>query len=162
MLRRCARPAAGVTPARGPRARYATGVASEGPIILFDGVCNLCDAAVRFVIEHDPDARFRFAPLQSAIAAELLARHGRAGPVEPRAVILLEEGRAWEGSDAALRIARGLRGPWRLAAALAAVPRPLREAAYRLVARNRFRWFGRRAACLAPTPALRARFLATA
>ncbi len=137
-------------------------VEREGPIILFDGVCNLCDASVRFVIDHDPDARFRFAPLQSQAAAALLARLGRAAPSGPQAVLLLEGGRSWEGSDAALRIARRLRGPWRLAGALAVVPRPLREAAYRLIARNRFRWFGRRAACRLPTPELRARFLATA
>jgi predicted DCC family thiol-disulfide oxidoreductase YuxK len=134
----------------------------DGPIILFDGGCNLCDASVRFVVDHDPDARFRFAPLQSQAAAALLARHGRRSPPEPQAVVLLEGGRTWEGSDAVLRIARGLRGPWRLARVLAAVPRPLREAAYRLVARNRARWFGRRDACRVPAPELRARFLGTA
>jgi predicted DCC family thiol-disulfide oxidoreductase YuxK len=134
----------------------------EGPIILFDGGCNLCDAVVRFVVARDPDARFRFAPLQSQAAAALLSRHGRASPPEPQAVVLVEGGRVWEGSDAALRIARGLRGPWRLAWGLAAVPRPLREAVYRLVARNRARWFGRRDACRVPAPELRARFLATA
>ena len=112
----------------------------EGPIVLFDGACALCDASVRFVLDRDPRARFRFVPFQAEAAAALLARHGRAVPVAPEALMLLEEGRVWEGSDAALRIARGLRGPWRLAAALAAVPRPLREAVYRLVARNRHRW----------------------
>jgi predicted DCC family thiol-disulfide oxidoreductase YuxK len=137
-------------------------VAREGPVILFDGVCNLCDASVRFVIDRDPDARFRFAPLQSPAAAALLARHGRTAPAAPQAVLLVEAGRVWEGADAALRIARRLRGPWRLVGALAAVPRPLREAAYRLVARNRFRWFGRRESCRVPTPELRARFLAPA
>ena len=134
----------------------------ERPVILFDGVCNLCDASVRFVIDRDPEARFRFAPLESPAAAALLARHGRTLPAAPQAVLLVEDGRVWEGSDAALRIARRLRGPWRLAGALTAVPRPLREAAYRLVARNRFRWFGRRESCRVPTPELRARFLAPA
>ncbi|HSM92950.1 MAG TPA: DCC1-like thiol-disulfide oxidoreductase family protein [Anaeromyxobacteraceae bacterium] len=134
----------------------------EGPIVLFDGVCNLCDAAVRFVIDRDPEARFRFAPLQSAAAAALLARHGRTAPATPEALVLLEGGRVWEGSDAALRIARGLRGPWRLAGGLGVVPRPAREAVYRWIARSRFRWFGRRDTCRVPSPGLRARFLAPA
>jgi predicted DCC family thiol-disulfide oxidoreductase YuxK len=133
----------------------------DGPIVLFDGVCNLCDASVRFVIDRDPGARFRFAPIQSRVAASLLERHGHGVPIEPQAVMLLEDGRVWEGSDAALRIARRLRGAWRLAWGLMAVPRPIREAAYRLIARNRARWFGRRDACRAPAPGLRARFLAT-
>jgi predicted DCC family thiol-disulfide oxidoreductase YuxK len=135
-------------------------VEREGPIVLFDGVCNLCDAWVRFVIDHDPGARFRFAPLQSDAAAALLARLGPSAPGGGEAVVLVEGGRAWEGSDAALRIVRRLRGPWRLAGALLAVPRPLREGLYRVLARNRYRWFGRRGSCRVPAPELRARFLA--
>jgi predicted DCC family thiol-disulfide oxidoreductase YuxK len=140
-------------------ARIASG---DHPVVLFDGVCNLCHAAVRFVIDRDPDARFRFAPLQSRASAALLAGHGRAGQVAPEAICLVEGGRLWEGSDAALRIARRLRGPWRLAGALLALPRPLREPIYRAIARHRFRWFGRRDACRVPAPDLRARFLARA
>jgi predicted DCC family thiol-disulfide oxidoreductase YuxK len=134
--------------------------AGDHPVVLFDGVCNLCDAAVRFVIDHDPEARFRLAPLQSQAAAALLAEHGHAGQAAPEAICLVEGGRLWEGSDAALRIARRLRGPWRFAGTLLALPRPLREPIYRAIARNRFRWFGRREACRVPTPDLRARFLA--
>ena len=140
-------------------ARIATG---DHPVVLFDGVCNLCDAAVRFLIDRDPDARLRFAPLQSQAAAALLAGLGRASPATPEAIYLVERGRLWEGSDAALRIAHRLRGPWRLAGAFLALPRPLREPIYRAIARNRFRWFGRRDACRVPTADLRARFLTTA
>ena len=131
----------------------------EVSVILFDGACSLCDASVRFIAARDPGARFRFAALQSEAAAALLAPHGRAVTSEPEALYLLEDGRLFERSTAALRIARRLRGPWRLAWALVAVPRPLRDLAYRLVARHRYSWFGRRAACALPTPELRARFL---
>ncbi len=117
---------------------------------------------MRFVVDRDPAARFRFAPLQSRAAEALLAEHGRSGRARLEAVCLVEGGRIWEGSDAALRIAWRLRGPWRLAAAFLAVPRPLRELVYRAIARNRFRWFGRWDACRAPPPELRARFLALA
>jgi predicted DCC family thiol-disulfide oxidoreductase YuxK len=74
-------------------------------------------------------------------------------------VVLLEGGRAWQRSDAAIRIAAGLGGAWKLASVLRWIPRPLRDAAYGVVVRNRYRWFGRRDACLVPTPELRERFL---
>lgn len=129
------------------------------PVVLFDGVCNLCDAAVLFIIDRDPDARFRFAALQSGAAARLLAGLPRPEGGDPESVFLLEDGKLYDRSTAALRIARRLRWPWKLAYALVAVPRPLRDAAYRFVARRRYRWFGRRDACRVPTPELRARFL---
>ena len=127
-------------------------------VILFDGECNLCDWSVRFVVRHDPRARFRLAALQSPVGRRLLAERGG----DPRGIdsVVLIEGERWYArSEAALRIARGLAGPWRLLSALRIVPRPLRDWAYDAVARNRFRWFGRRDACLLPTPALRERFL---
>lgn len=127
-------------------------------VILFDGECNLCDWSVRFVVRHDPRGRFRLAALQSPAGRRLLAERG----VDPRGIdsVVLIEGERWYArSDAALRIARGLAGPWPLLSALRIVPRPLRDWAYDVVARNRFRWFGRRDACLLPTPALRERFL---
>lgn len=129
------------------------------PIVLFDGVCNLCAWAVRFIIGRDPAGRFRFASLQSAAGRELLAHHGLPAPAEPDSVVLIEGGRAYLRSDAALRIARGLRPPWPLVYAAVVVPRPIRDWAYNLIARNRYRWFGRQEACWLPTPALRARFL---
>lgn len=128
-------------------------------VVLFDGVCNLCAWAVRFIIARDPAGQLRFASLQSAAGGRLLARHGLAVTPEPASVVLVEGGRAYTHSEAALRIARRLRAPWPLAWAAIVVPRPLRDLVYRAIARNRYRWFGRQEACWLPTPALRARFL---
>ena len=134
---------------------------AEHPVILFDGVCNLCNATVNFLLDRDPDARFRFAALQSPAAAQLFAEHGHAPPaVEPDSIVLIEGGRLYERSTAALRIARLLRSPWRVLYAFIVVPRPLRDLVYRFIARNRYRWIGRKDVCRVPTPELRARFLA--
>lgn len=126
--------------------------------MLFDGVCNVCNGAVQFVIARDPRARFHFAALQSDVAEAQLRRFGDSGFVS-ETIALIEGGRLYTRSTAALRIARGLRFPWPLAYALIAVPRPVRDVAYDLVARNRYRWFGKRETCMIPTPDLRDRFL---
>jgi predicted DCC family thiol-disulfide oxidoreductase YuxK len=125
-------------------------------VLLFDGVCTLCNGFVPFVIERDPAGRFQFAPLQSDAAVRLL---GVAPPLLPDSLVLLEDGRLFTRSTAALRVARGLRFPWPLAYVLVAVPRPMRDWVYDVVARNRYRWFGRRDVCMVPTPELRSRFL---
>ena len=130
----------------------------SAPVILFDGVCNLCNGFVQFVIRRDRAGRFRFASLQSAEGQALLAAHGLPAPTEPESIVLIENGRAYSHSGAVLRLARHLPG-WRWLAAFRVVPRPLRDAAYRWVARHRYRWFGRQEACLLPTPELKARFL---
>jgi predicted DCC family thiol-disulfide oxidoreductase YuxK len=127
------------------------------PVILFDGVCNLCNGFVQFVIARDPAGRFQFAALQSDSARRLLARLD--GGALPDSVVLVDGGRVYTRSSAALRIARGLRFPWSLARALIIVPRPLRDWVYDLVARHRYQWFGRKDVCMIPTPDLRARFL---
>lgn len=130
--------------------------------ILFDGVCNLCNGFVQFVIRHDPAGRFRFAALQSEAGRALLAAHGvdpAAVSAEPESVLLLSAGRLYSHSSAVLRIAQGLGGAWRLAGAGWALPRAWRDAAYRFVARHRYRWFGRQESCMLPTPELKARFL---
>ena len=129
------------------------------PLVLFDGVCNLCTGVVRFVIERDPDARFRFAPLQSELGRALQQRHGLDPDALTTFVVIDVDGAATR-STAVLRILRGLPAPWRWLYPLRAIPRPLRDALYGLVARNRYRWFGRRDTCLVPTPELRSRFLA--
>lgn len=128
------------------------------PVILFDGVCNLCNGLVQFVIARDPAARFRFASLQSGAAASLLTLRPNAAAT-PDSIVLFENGRRYTQSLAALRIARGLGFPWSLAYGLAAVPKPLRDMVYDWVAQNRYRWFGRRDACMVPTSELRGRFL---
>lgn len=132
--------------------------ARGGPVIVFDGVCLLCSRSVRFVLRHDRAGRFRFATQQGATGQALLRRHGL-DPGDPPSFLLVEDGRGHVDSDAVLRVLSGLGGIWRLGALLRAIPRPLRDAAYRQVARNRLRWFGRAEQCLLPTPETRARFL---
>ena len=129
-----------------------------GAVVLFDGVCNFCNASINFVIEHDSSGYFRFAPLQSEIGEKLTAKYG-IDRIETDSVVLVENGKVYTHSDAALGIARHLNGVWSWAYALRVVPRPLRDLVYRLVARNRYRLFGRREACMIPTPEIRARFL---
>lgn len=131
---------------------------SSGPLILFDGLCNFCDASVNFVIDHDPQGRFRFAPLQSEVGKSLLLKHG-VDATKLESVALIDEEKCYTRSTAALRIARRLRWPWPVLYALVVIPRPLRDLVYDWIARNRYRWFGRREACRVPTPELRARFL---
>jgi predicted DCC family thiol-disulfide oxidoreductase YuxK len=127
--------------------------------VLFDGVCNFCNATVRFIAANDTAGRFAFAPLQSPEARALL---GETADLQrdPETFVLLDHGRRYERSDAVLYLALGLRSPWPLAFALILVPRPVRDAAYRWFARNRYRWFGRQATCALPPPGLRERFLA--
>ncbi|HEY0382910.1 MAG TPA: DCC1-like thiol-disulfide oxidoreductase family protein [Candidatus Elarobacter sp.] len=127
--------------------------------MLFDGVCNLCNGAVRFIAANDPERRFTFLPLQSPRGRQLLG--SRAGDVrEPDSVVLLADGRVYERSDAVLHIALRLRAPWPLAFAAILIPRAARDGIYRWIARNRYRWFGRKDACALPPPGLRERFLA--
>lgn len=131
---------------------------SEGAIVLFDGVCNFCSGAVRFIIARDPRARFRFAPLQSEVGRELLVRGGLAADALDTMVVV-EDGRYWTNSDAALRIAAQLSGAWPLLAALRYVPRALRDRVYRWIVDHRYGWFGKSETCAVPTPELRGRFL---
>ena len=127
-------------------------------LILFDGVCNLCNGAVNFVIDHDREGVFKFGALQAEAAQPVLARLGLA-PDKLDSVMLVEGDRYYEKSTAALRIARRLSGAWPLLYAFVVVPRPVRDAVYDWVAANRYRWFGRRESCRLPTPALQAQFL---
>ncbi|HVG10481.1 MAG TPA: thiol-disulfide oxidoreductase DCC family protein [Thermoanaerobaculia bacterium] len=128
------------------------------PIVLFDGVCNLCNGSVQFLLKRDPERRFRFAALQSDAGRSLMAEHGLIVD-SLSSVVLIEGGKVWQESSAALRIARRLPGAWKLLWVFAAVPRPLRDAVYRWIARNRYRWFGKAETCWLPTPELEARFL---
>jgi predicted DCC family thiol-disulfide oxidoreductase YuxK len=139
-----------------------------GAVVLFDGVCNFCDASVNFVIGHDPEGYFKFAPLQSEAGKKLAAEHGLraesnekpAGDLIPiDSVILVEDGKAYTHSTAALRIARRLGGVWSMFYGLIVVPKPVRDFFYRMFARYRYRMFGRKDECTLPTPEVRARFL---
>jgi predicted DCC family thiol-disulfide oxidoreductase YuxK len=134
--------------------------AVDHPVVLFDGVCNLCNGVVNFAIDRDPGSRLRFASLQSPVGRQMLERLGHSVPSgDPDSILLVERGRVHERSGAALRIARHLSGGWSLLAAFLVVPRPLRDLVYRWVASHRYRWFGKADACRVPTPDLRARFI---
>jgi predicted DCC family thiol-disulfide oxidoreductase YuxK len=126
--------------------------------ILFDGVCNLCNGFVTFVIARDPGAHFRFAALTSSAAARVL-RQAEAPAVMPDSILLVEDGALFVRSDAGLRIARRLTFPWPLLYGFVIVPRVIRDAVYDFIAARRYRWFGRRDVCMIPTPELRSRFL---
>ncbi len=128
-------------------------------IILFDGVCNLCNGAVQFIIKRDGGDRFRFAALQSELGQELCrARHIDTTQID--SIILIDPGIAYYvKSDAALEIARELRGYGWMPLMLGWIPRGVRDAVYDLVARNRYRWFGKKDQCMIPTPELQKKFL---
>ena len=132
--------------------------AVEHGIVLFDGVCNLCNGSVQWISKRDKKGRFRFASLQSAAAKKALADVGLAN-MALDSVVLIEGTRVFVRTDAALRIAKGLGLPWSLFAAFLVVPAFLRDPLYRLIARYRYRWFGKRETCMVPTKELRARFL---
>jgi predicted DCC family thiol-disulfide oxidoreductase YuxK len=130
-------------------------------VVLIDGVCNLCNSVVHFVIDRDPEARFRFAPLQSEFAKSLLGRAGRPGLATSLETFVLVEGDVvFTHSTAALRVLRELNTPLRFLYAFVVLPRFVRDAAYRFVAKRRYGWFGRTDSCRVPTPELKTRFLA--
>lgn len=128
------------------------------PLILYDGVCPLCTASVLFVIRRDPRKRFHFAALQSPLGRTLLARY-RLPQDEFRTFVLITADGHHTRSTAALKVARELGGWWPLLSALIVLPRPLRDMVYRVVARHRYRWFGKRDACLVPSADIRDRFV---
>jgi predicted DCC family thiol-disulfide oxidoreductase YuxK len=129
-----------------------------GPIILFDGVCNLCTGTVRFVIERDSRKQFRFASLQSPVADQLLGPQRIEGDRLESVVLVVGE-RVYRKSSAALLIVRRLDGLWPLLSVLLAIPRPVRDAVYDWIGRRRYRMFGKRDVCWTPQPELADRFL---
>ena len=136
-------------------------MARQRPVILFDGVCNLCNSAVQWVIERDKEGGLDFASLQSDAARRELLKVMEANEIDalPDSIVLLDSDGVHVRSAAALRILRGL-GSWFLLLRLAVVlPPPVRDAVYNIVARNRYRWFGRRDTCMTPAPDIAAHFL---
>lgn len=142
------------------------GLDDEGPLaqnllpsklILFDGVCVLCNGSMRFVMKHERAAVFQFAAIQSDAGQKVLADHDQETE-DWDSVVVIEEGRVYRKSDAAVRIARYLRAPWRWLGIIRFLPRGLRDWLYDRVARNRYRLFGRYEVCMVPTPQLRGRF----
>jgi len=135
----------------------------NNPVILYDGVCGLCDRSVRFVLRHDQRGFFRFAALQGHFAAKALAHHGKdAAQLEAMCVIAGEKSRPEEllcKSDATIFVLRQLNWPWKAAVLLKIVPRGLRDRAYDWIARRRYRIFGKLEQCRVPSEAERARFI---
>ena len=126
-------------------------------IVLFDGVCNFCNGAVNFIIRHDADKKFKFTPLQSEAGQELRAKFNIGEDID--SIILIEDDKAYLHSTAGLRVAKGLGGIWALGYAFIIVPAFIRDWAYKLFAKYRYRLFGRQDACMLPTPDVRERFL---
>ena len=127
-------------------------------IIVYDGVCHLCNRWLSFLPPRDVQCRYHYCPMQTATGAALMRQHGL-DPQDPISFLYVEDGRAYLGTRAILRILTGLGGAWRWLAVLNLVPGPLREWGYGIVARNRYRWFGRTPTCVIPSPDLRQRFV---
>jgi predicted DCC family thiol-disulfide oxidoreductase YuxK len=132
---------------------------SDAPaVVLFDGQCCFCQSSVQFIIKRDPAARFRFAPLQSDVGRSLAATHG-IDAERLDGLVLIDEGKAYQKSAAALQIARGLKWPWPIFSVLRFVPRMVRDWFYDQFAKRRYRWFGRLSSCPLPNEDDRKRFL---
>lgn len=133
---------------------------SHDHLLLFDGVCHLCDASVRFIVRRDPAGKIKFAPIQSPLGRELYTQHGL-DPDSPNAMLFITPRGVFQASDAALEIARTLGSAWKLALLSKPLPRALRDAVYYFIARNRYRWFGKDESCMLPTAELQARMIKT-
>jgi predicted DCC family thiol-disulfide oxidoreductase YuxK len=134
-------------------------MSTDSPILVFDGVCVLCSRSVQFVLRHDHAKRFRFATTQSETGRRLMLAHGF-DPSRPSSVLLIENDAVFLESSAAVHVLRSFGGVWKiLAGTVWILPRPLRDAVYRGVAKRRYRWFGKRDSCYLPQPEDRARFL---
>jgi predicted DCC family thiol-disulfide oxidoreductase YuxK len=131
---------------------------NDQPIILFDGVCNLCNGAVQFVIKRDPAGKFLFTSLQSTAGQRLLQQFNIPSD-NFNSFVLLQNDNVFTQSTAALKVAKQLSGGWKLLYGFIIVPSFIRNAVYKLIATNRYKWFGKREACMIPTPALQNRFL---
>tara|TARA_B100000945_G_C20184288_1_gene503851 strand:+ start:283 stop:681 length:399 start_codon:yes stop_codon:yes gene_type:complete len=127
-------------------------------IILFDGVCNLCNGAINFIIKHDPKGIFKFASLQGETGKQLLAQHN-IDPQETDSIVLIDNDQVSVKSSAALRIAKNLNQGYPLLFGFMIIPTFIRNGVYDFIAANRYKWFGKKESCMLPTPELRTRFL---
>jgi predicted DCC family thiol-disulfide oxidoreductase YuxK len=132
---------------------------SDRPLLLFDGVCNLCNSFVQTIIRNDKRQLFRFSSLQSGTGQRVLQYIQQNTGTVPDSLILLYRGKLYFKSDAALKTASLLKGKWLFLTAGYIVPRFIRNIIYDIVARNRYRWYGKRDECMMPTPELNSRFL---
>lgn len=131
---------------------------TDAPLVIFDGVCNFCNYWVNFAIKHDKKKRLRFAPMQGKTAAARLARHG-IHQNKLSSVVLIDNGKAYTQSSASIRICKYLDGGWKLFYGLMIIPKFIRDFLYNIIARNRYKWFGKKNACMVPTTELQERFL---
>ena len=131
---------------------------SSNSVILFDGVCNLCNHSVQFIIKRDKKNQLLFASLQGKTGQEILKKFNLPAN-DFNSFILLEGDKIYARSTAALRIAKKLGGGWKLLYGFMIIPRFIRDAVYNLIAKNRYKWFGKRDECMIPTPELKERFL---
>ena len=130
------------------------------PIILFDGVCNLCNASVQYVIKHDPQHIFRFASLQSSFAQKILSKYNL--PLNDyNSFILFADNKIYTRSTAALLVAKKLKGVVKTLYVFIIVPKFIRDGVYNIIAKNRYKWFGKKNECWLPTPELKNLFLDT-
>jgi len=128
------------------------------PIILFDGICNLCNSAIQTVIKHDPDGKFQFASLQSNEGQKLLQQYQL--PVNNfTSFVLIQNGDVYTKSTGALKVAKQINGWWKLLYVFIILPKFIRDPVYNWIANNRYKWFGKKDECMIPTPELKARFL---
>lgn len=127
-------------------------------VILFDGVCNFCNGTVNFLIRHDHADAFRFAPLQSEAGQRMLAQ-AELPAIDFQSFVLIEKGKAYQRSKAALRAVRRLSWWWQPLQLLGLLPHPLLDRLYNFVARHRYQWFGKKDQCMVPTAAVRSKFL---
>jgi predicted DCC family thiol-disulfide oxidoreductase YuxK len=128
------------------------------PVLLFDGVCNLCNSSVQFILKHEKNQNLKFAAIQSE-AGEKLLTHYRLDSNQTNSVILISENYVYTASDAVLKLTQYLKFPYSSGKILMVVPKTIRDFFYKKVAHNRYNWFGKRESCMVPTPELRKRFL---
>jgi len=131
---------------------------TQSPILLFDGVCNFCDASINFVIERDPEGKFKYASLQSKVGEAFLKEFGM-DTKNYDSFVLVDGETYYTKSTAALRVLKGLGGAWKLLYGFIIIPKPIRDAVYGLIAKNRYKWFGKKDACMLPDPEVQTRFL---
>lgn len=127
-------------------------------LIIFDGVCNLCNASTNFIIQRDPNALFTFTPVQSDTGIRLLSDLG-IDPSDPSTFVLIQNGEVFLKSDAALEIAKHLTGAWPILSYLRFIPNIIRDSIYNLIAKNRYKIMGKRNSCMIPTAEIKARFI---
>lgn len=135
-------------------------------LLLFDGVCNLCDRSVQFVIRHDRKGKFKFASLQSAYAEQILKKYPEIAPFNKTgnnpdwgSIVFILKGKAYTRSAAVLKVMEELGFPWKIVAVFYILPSAFRDALYNFIAKNRYRWYGKKDSCMIPTPELRDRFM---